>query len=83
MVARVKVVGYGLLCFLAGAALVLLAGANGTQDAPVGRYQVAATSGDAFILDTKTGQLWARPGIVAVGYDMGTLDHPICEIVQP
>jgi hypothetical protein len=83
MVRRIKVVSYGLLCFLAGAALVLLAGAGGTQEAPVGRYQVSATSGGAYILDTQTGHLWGKPSIGAVSYDLGTQEHPICEIVKP
>jgi len=79
---RIKSVGYGLLCFLAGAALVLLIGASSTQDTP-GRYQVSGTTGGAYILDTQTGHLWGRPSIGAVSYDLGTLDHPICEIIQP
>ncbi len=83
MVRRIKIVSYGLLCFLAGAALVLLAGAGGTQESPSGRYQVCGTNGGAYILDTQTGQLWARPGIVAVGYDLGTPEHPICEMTKP
>ncbi len=83
MVTRVKVVSYGLLCFLAGAALMLLVGASGTQEAPVGRYQVSAMSSGAFILDTQTGHLWERLDISAISYDMGTLDHPICELVKP
>jgi hypothetical protein len=83
MVRRIKVVSYGLLCFLAGAALILLAGASSSQEAPVGRYQVSATSDGAFVLDTQTGQLWARPGIVAVSYDMGTLGHPTCTLIEP
>jgi hypothetical protein len=83
MATRVKVVGYGLLCFLAGAALMLLAGANGTEEAPVGRYQVSAMSTGAFILDTQTGHLWERLDVSATSYDLGTLDHPICELVKP
>jgi len=83
MVRRIKVVSYGVLCFLAGAALVLLAGTSGTQEPPVGRYQVSATTDGAFILDTQTGHLWARPGIDGAGYDLGTLEHPICELVNP
>jgi hypothetical protein len=83
MVRRIKVVSYGFLCFLAGAALVLLAGANGTQETPVSRYQVAATNGNAFVLDTQTGQLWARPGITDVNYDLGTLENPTIKLIQP
>ncbi len=79
---RIKSVGYGLLCFLAGAALVLLVGASSTQDTP-GRYQVSATTGGAYILDTQTGHLWGRPSIGSVSYDLGTLDHPICEMIKP
>ncbi len=83
MVRGIKVVGYGLLCFLAGAALMLLAGAGGAPQNPVGRYQVSATTGGAYILDTQTGRLWGRPGIGAVAYDLGTLDHPTCEMLKP
>jgi hypothetical protein len=83
MVRRIKVVSYGLLCFLAGAALMLLAGASSSQEAPVGRYQVSATTGGAYILDTQTGHLWGRPSISAVNYDLGTLEHPTCAVVQP
>jgi hypothetical protein len=83
MVRRIKIASYGFLCFLAGAALVLLAGANGAEEAPVGRYQVAATSDSAFVLDTQTGRLWARPGITNVSYDLGTLDQPIIKLIQP
>ena len=79
---RIKRVGYGLLCFLAGAALVLLVGASSTQNTP-GRYQVSATTGGAYILDTQTGHLWGRPSIGAVNYDLGTLDWPICQMVKP
>ena len=82
MARRIKGVSYGLLCFLAGAALMLLVGASSTQETP-GRYQVSATTGGAYILDTQTGQLWGRPSISSVCYDLGTLDHPICEVVQP
>jgi hypothetical protein len=82
MARRIKSVSYGVLCFLAGAALMLLVGASGTQETP-GRYQVSATTGGAYILDTQTGQLWGRPSISSVCYDLGTLDHPICEVVQP
>ncbi len=83
MVRGITVVGCGLLCFLAGALLMLLAGAGGTQPNPVGRYQVSATAGGAYILDTQTGHLWGRPGIGAVAYDLGTLDHPTCEMLKP
>ena len=83
MVTRIKVVSYGLLCFLAGAALMLLAGASSTQESPLGRYQVSATTGGAYILDTQTGHLWGRPSIGAVSYDLGTLEHPIAELVKP
>jgi hypothetical protein len=83
MVRRVRVVSYGLLCFLAGAAFMLLAGASGTEEAPVGRYQVSAMSSGAFILDTQTGYLWERLDVSATCYDLGTLDHPICELVKP
>ncbi len=83
MVRRIKVVSYGLLCFLAGAALTLLAGASSSQEAPVGRYQVSATTGGAYILDTQTGHLWGRPCISAVNYDLGTLERPICAMVKP
>ena len=79
---RIKVVSYGLLCFLAGAALVLLVGASSSQDTP-GRYQVSGTTGGAYILDTQTGHLWGRPSIGAVSYDLGTLEHPIAELVKP
>ena len=80
---RIKSIGYGLLCFLAGAVLMLLAGASGTQPNSVGRYQVSATSGSAYILDTQTGHLWGRPSVGAVAYDLGTLDHPICQMLAP
>ena len=83
MVKRIKVVSYGLLCFFAGAALMLLAGASSSQEAPVGRYQVSATTGGAYILDTQTGHLWARPSVSAVAYDLGTLEHPIAELLEP
>jgi hypothetical protein len=83
MVRGIKGVSYGLLCFLAGAALMLLVGANGAQEAPVGRYQVAATNTGSVVVDTQTGHLWARSDISPVSYDLGTPDHPICEIVQP
>jgi hypothetical protein len=83
MVRTIKGVSYGLLCFLAGAALVLLAGASSTQEDPSGRYQVSATTGGAYILDTQTGHLWARPSIGALSYDLGTLEHPLCEMVKP
>ena len=83
MVRGIKGVSYGLLCFLAGAALVLLVGASGTQQTSPGRYQITATAGGAYILDTQTGHLWGRPYIGAVSYDLGTLDHPIAEIVKP
>jgi len=79
---RIRLVGYGLLCFLAGAALVLLVGVSSTQDT-AGRYQVSATAGGAYILDTQTGHLWGRPSIGAVSYDLGTLDHPTCTFIQP
>ena len=79
---RIKWVSCGLLCFLAGAALVLLVGASGTPDT-LGRYQVSATTDGAYILDTQTGHLWGRPGIGALSYDLGTLDHPICVIIEP
>ncbi len=82
MARRIRGVSYGLLCFLAGAALMLLVGASSTQETP-GRYQVSATTGSAYILDTQTGQLWARPSISSVCYDLGTLDKPICEVVKP
>ncbi len=83
MVRGIKGLSYGLLCFLAGAAFVLLVGANAAQEAPVGRYQVAATNTGSVVVDTQTGHLWARSDISPVNYDLGTPDHPICEIVQP
>jgi hypothetical protein len=83
MVRTIKGVSYGLLCFLAGAALVLLAGASSSQEAPVGRYQISATTGGAYILDTQTGHLWGRPSLGAVSYDLGTLEHPKLVLVEP
>jgi hypothetical protein len=78
-----KVVSGGVLCFLAGAALMLLVGAGSTPEAPSGRYQVSATSSGAFVLDTQTGHLWGRSDIFTVSYDLGTPQHPICETVKP
>jgi hypothetical protein len=84
MVVRgIKAVSYGLLCFLAGAALMVLAGAGGTQETPVGRYQLSGTNGGVYVLDTQTGQLWARPGINNASYDLGTPEHPTCELLKP
>jgi hypothetical protein len=83
MVRRIKVVSYGALCFLAGAALMLLAGTSSTPANAPGRYQVTATTGGAYILDTQTGHLWGRPSLGAVGYDLGTLEHPICVVITP
>ncbi len=83
MARRIKGVGYGLLCFLAGAACVLLAGASGTQQNSPGRYQVSATNMGAFLLDTQTGHLWGRSDISAVSYDLGTPDKPKWELVKP
>jgi len=83
MARRIKGVGYGLLCFLAGAALVLLVGASSSTQETPGRYQVSGTTGGAYILDTQTGQLWGRPSISSVCYDLGTLDKPTCEVIKP
>ncbi len=63
--------------------LVLLAGTSGTQETPSGRYQVSATNGGAFILDTQTGHLWGRLDVSAASYDLGTPDHPKCQIITP
>lgn len=82
MARRIKDVSYGLLCFLAGVTLMVVVGASSTQETP-GRYQVSATTGGAYILDTQTGQLWGRPNISSVCYDLGMLDKPICEVVKP
>ena len=83
MSGRIKSVSCGLLCFLAGALLVLLAGAAGTQETSPGRYQIAATNAGGLVLDTQTGQLWARLDVSAVCYDLGTPEHPKCQMIKP
>ena len=45
-----------------------------------GQYQIAASDGDVFILDTTTGHIWSRSGITGEVWDFGTPDRPIMSL---
>ncbi|MCX5674718.1 MAG: hypothetical protein NTX87_06895 [Planctomycetota bacterium] len=43
-----------------------------------GRYAVSGLGGAAYVLDTRTGQVWLRMA-TGGGINLGTNDHPKCE----
>jgi len=63
-----------ILCLAASVALWAL-----NRDAQ-GRYAIAGTMSEAYVLDTRTGQLWRRTSIYVHEHDttisLGTNDHP-------
>ena len=64
--------------FLCAAGLIMASGAQPTPERPelgIGPYQIEAGSeGGVYIVDTRTGRLWARS--TGFYYDLGTPEEP-------
>jgi len=70
----------GLVLCLAASVVVFALGG----DKP-GRYSIAGTMSTAYVLDTRTGQLWLHAESVIHSGDtiyLGTLDHPTRKVMN-
>jgi hypothetical protein len=67
--------------------LTLMTGTSSADQAKIGRYQMTAAMGTAFLLDTQTGQSWVLPAKDAVKwspiYYPGTTPDELPMVVPP
>jgi|GEM_PF-1793244 hypothetical protein len=59
-------------CGLALGILIMLALGAGTYSNEIGRYQIATEGNIALVIDTKTGQVWAKGWQSLVGFNSDT-----------
>ena len=67
--------------FLTAVMVMVSSGADQTPPAcAIGPYQIDATDGGVYLLDTRSGQIWLRS--VMLYYDLGTPQNPIYRSTQ-